>query len=106
MAPEQIESCRNATPKSDLYSTAATLYTLISDAAIYDCSDGRISIDTILKNGPTPIQKHVADVPAELVHILNRGLQRNPAARFSNAAEMRDAILQLSGLNSKTAQEV
>ena len=59
MAPEQIESCRYATPQSDLYSTAATLYTLISDAAIYDCSDGRIAIDTILSNGRTVIKQHV-----------------------------------------------
>ncbi len=106
MAPEQIESCRYATPQSDLYSTAATLYTLISDAAIYDCSDGRIAIDTILSNGPTPIQRHVADAPAELVQFLNRGLQRNPDARFSNAAEMRDAVSQLCGPHRKSAQEV
>lgn len=97
MAPEQVENSRYATPKADLFSVAATLYTLISDAQIYDCSDGRISIDTILGNGPTPIQRHLPHAPSELVQVLNRALAHDPEARFENAAEMRDALLQLSG---------
>lgn len=97
MAPEQIENSRYATPKADLFSVAATLYTLISDAQIYDCSDGRISIDTILRNGPTPIQRHVDDAPSELVQVLNRGLAHDPNSRFGNATEMREALRKLSG---------
>ena len=98
MAPEQIENSRYATPKADLFSVAATLYTLISDALIYDCSDGRVSIDTILRNGPTPIQRHVPHAPSELVQVLNRALAYDPDARFGNAAEMREALTQLSGM--------
>ena len=97
MAPEQIENSRYATPKADLFSVAATLYTLISDAQIYDCSDGRVSIDTILRNGPTPIQRHVPHVPSALVQILDRALAHDPNARFGNAAEMREALAQFSG---------
>jgi len=97
MAPEQIENSRYATPKADLFSVAATLYTLISDAQIYDCSDGQISIDNILRNGPTPIRRHVPDVPSALLQVLNRALTHDPNARFANAAEMREALTQLSG---------
>jgi serine/threonine-protein kinase len=98
MAPEQMENSRYATPKADLFSVAATLYTLISDAQLYDCRDGRISIDTILRNGPTSIQRHVPHAPSELVQVLNRALAYDPDARFSNAAEMREALTQLSGM--------
>lgn len=98
MAPEQIENSRYATPKADLFSVAATLYTLISDAQIYDCSDGRVSIDTILRNGPIPIERHVPHAPSELVQILNRALAHDPNARFASAAEMREALTRLSGM--------
>ncbi len=98
MAPEQIESSRFATPKSDLYSAAATLYTLISDAQMYDCSDGRVPIDAILRNGPIPIEQHIPDAPQELVHFLKRGLRHDPAARFQDALEMRESLTQLSGV--------
>jgi len=97
MAPEQIENSRYATPKADLFSVAATLYTLVSDAQIYDCSDGRVSIDTILKNGPTPIQRHVPHAPSALVQILDRGLAHDANARFGDATEMREALAQFSG---------
>ncbi len=97
MAPEQIENSRYATPKSDLFSAAATLYTLVSDAQIYDCSDARMPIDTILKNGPTPIQQYVHNPPSDLVQVLNRALSHDPHARYGNAAEMREALTQLSG---------
>jgi serine/threonine protein kinase len=100
MAPEQIESSRNATPKSDLYSAAATLYTLISDAQMYDCSDGRVPIDAILRNGPIPIQQHIPDAPSKLVQFLDRGLQHDPTARFQSAREMREALKPLSGIKA------
>ena len=97
MAPEQIENSRYATPKADLFSVAATLYTLIIDAQIYDCSDGRVSIDTILRNCPTPIQRHVPRAPSALVQLMDRALTHDPNARFGNAAEMREALAQFSG---------
>ncbi len=97
MAPEQIVSSGYATPQADLFSVAATLYTLISDAQIYDCSDSRISIDTILRNGPTPIQRHLPQASSELVQVLNGALAHDPNERFGSAAEMREALTQLSG---------
>lgn len=96
MAPEQIEDSRSATPKSDLYSVGATLYALVSDAPMYDCSDGRISIDAVLRKGPIPIQHHLTDAPTELVQILNRALQYHPTSRFRNADEMRAALTDLA----------
>jgi len=99
MAPEQIECSRHATPISDLYSAAATLYTLISDAQMYDCSDGRVPIDVILRKGPIPIQTHMPDAPPELVQFLDRGLRHDASARFQSAVEMRKALTRLAGVD-------
>jgi len=96
MAPEQMRSSRDATPQSDLFSVAATLYTLISDAPVYACSNGRVSIDTILSNGPTPIQQHVPQATAQLIHFFNRGLAHDPGCRFGNATKMRESLASLS----------
>ena len=96
MAPEQMRSSRDATPQSDLFSVAATLYTLISDAPVYACSNGRVSIDTILSNGPTPIQQHVPQATAQLIQFLNRGLAHDPSCRFGNATKMRESLASLS----------
>ena len=96
MAPEQIENSRYATPKADLFSVAATLYTLISDASIYDFSEGCDSIESILRNGPIPIQQRISNAPSELVKFLNRALEHDPAARFRSAAEMRESLTQLA----------
>lgn len=96
MAPEQIEDSRSATPKSDIYAAGATLYALVCDAPMYDCSDGRISIDAVLRKGPIPIEHHLADAPAKLVEILDRALQYHPGARFSTAVELRASLTELA----------
>ena len=96
MAPEQVENSRYATPKSDLFSVGATLYTLISRLPIYDLSDTTASIDAILRNGPIPIQQRIPGVSAKLAHALDRSLAHDPSARFRNATEMRDALTELA----------
>lgn len=96
MAPEQVENSRYATPKSDLFSVGATLYTLISRLPIYELGDTTASIDAILRNGPIPIHQRIPNVPPKLANVLERSLAHDPASRFRNATEMRDALTELA----------
>ncbi len=95
MAPEQLADSLRATPRSDIFSVGATLYTLLTSCSIYDASSE--SIDQIVQRGPVPILNRMPDCPAELVSIVERALQRDPAERFESAEQMRESLTVFAG---------
>jgi serine/threonine-protein kinase len=94
MPPEQITNYRDVQPASDLYSVAASLYTMLTGAHIYDFPD-RLSkrLLMILQEPPVPILSRRSDIPVELANAIERGLQRDPADRYPSAGAMREALL-------------
>jgi serine/threonine-protein kinase len=93
MAPEQITHFREAKPPSDQYSAAATLYNLLTGCYVYDFpprSQGRLAL--ILGKPPVPLRQRRPDLPEELAAVIHRALARDPAERFSDAGQMRQAL--------------
>lgn len=92
-APEQLTSYRDAQPAGDIYSTAATMYTLLTGRYVYDLPK-RINeaILMILQQEPVSILKRRPDIPVKFAKIIHRALARDPATRFSNATAMKDAL--------------
>jgi serine/threonine-protein kinase len=87
-APEQLLDFRNVDPRGDLYSIAATLYTLLTGQTIYSFAGAlHEKIVMILQEDPIPIRKHRPELPAELAAAIHRGLARNPDDRFASAQE-------------------
>jgi serine/threonine-protein kinase len=93
MAPEQITDFREAEPSADLFSVAATLYTLLTAAYIYDLSgDLRARLLTILQDDPVPILERRRDIPKRLAAAIHRGLERAPHKRWQSAAAFRATL--------------
>ncbi|WP_435010841.1 protein kinase domain-containing protein [Tundrisphaera lichenicola] len=93
MPPEQMLDFKAVQPIGDLYSTAATLYYLISGQFIYDeVGEGGDLIRMLLEEPPVPIQKRRPEVPTALANVLTKGLARDPADRYQTATELRKAI--------------
>jgi serine/threonine-protein kinase len=93
MPPEQMLDFKTVTPSGDLYSTAATLYYLITGTFIYENVDEKGDlIRTLIEEQPVPIQKRRSEVPTGLANVLERCLARDAADRFPTAAAMRQAL--------------
>ncbi len=93
MPPEQMLDFKAVLPIGDLYSTAATLYYLISGQFIYDqVADGGDLIRTLLEEAPVPIRDRRPEIPAALADVLAKGLARDPADRYQTASELRRAL--------------
>jgi serine/threonine-protein kinase len=93
MPPEQMLDFRTVLPSADLYSTAATLYYLISGQFIYDQQGDNVDpIKMLLEDRPVPIQERRADVPGGLAAVLQKGLAREPADRYPDATSLRRAL--------------
>ena len=93
MPPEQMLDFKAVQPIGDLYSTAATLYYLITGKFIYDeAGDGGDLIRTLLEEPPIPIQERRPEVPTPLANVLAKGLARDPDDRYQTASALRRAI--------------
>jgi eukaryotic-like serine/threonine-protein kinase len=93
MPPEQMLDFKAVQPIGDLYSTAATLYYLISGQFIYDSvGDGGDLIRMLLEESPVPIQSRRSDIPDELANVMSKGLARDPGDRYQTASALRRAL--------------
>jgi len=92
MSPEQLIDSRHAKPTCDLYSLGGTLYWYLSGAAPHDFSKSRCKFVAVLEDPIVPLDQRVSTLPSGLVATVHRALARDPADRFSSAAEMRYAL--------------
>jgi serine/threonine-protein kinase len=94
MPPEQMLDFKKVQPSGDLYATAATLYYLLAGEYIYDQPEegGGDLIRMLLEEPPVPIRQRRPEVPPELEAVLMKGLAREPADRYRDAAALRRAL--------------
>jgi serine/threonine-protein kinase len=99
MPPEQITHYRDTSPAADQYSAAATLYRLLTGHYLFDLGNApkEQQLSKILLDQPVPIHDRRADIPEPLAQVIARALEKEPAARFPDAAAFRDALLPFGG---------
>jgi len=102
--PETFDNARDE--RSDLYSVASTLYTLIAGAApLWRAGDESLSplIVRVLNEAPPLLPP--ALVPAELSDLLRRSLAKSPSERPQTVADLADALQQIRGGAPSTDDE-
>lgn len=93
MSPEQIQG-GTVDARSDLYSLGVTMYHLLTGSAPFDGDEALALAVKHLHDTPRPID-HVrgnADLPAWLVSLVMRCLQKSPLARIQTAGELLQII--------------
>lgn len=91
VAPEVL---RGAEPdeRSDVYSLASTLHTLVTGAPPFDATGSLGDVVARIVHTPAP---RVADIPADLADLLQQGLAKDPADRPGGAADLGRALQQV-----------
>ena len=92
MAPEQIAG--DADPRSDLFTAGVMIWEAIAGQRMWKATKvSDVEILTAMSLGRMPaITDVVADVPAQLVAIVNRALAKSRNDRYATALEMRAAL--------------
>ena len=84
MSPEQLRNAKSVDHRADLYSCAATLYTLVTGREAFDLS--------------SPIRDDVlAQLPPDLAKVVGKGSHHHPDARYASAEAMRAALAAVHG---------
>jgi serine/threonine-protein kinase len=102
MSPEQARSPRDVDQRADLYSVGAMLYELLAGRTPYTCESGEYTeiLFKIFTTEPEPLRTLRPDLPEGLVAAVQRALTREPAARFSSASEMAEALAPFADARS------
>jgi serine/threonine protein kinase len=92
MAPEQADNARKADIRSDIYSLGCTLYYLLAGRVPFP--EGTIvqRVMAHVTQEPPPIAKLRAGLPAGLIAVLDRMLEKDPAKRYQTPAEAAEVL--------------
>lgn len=87
MAPEQIQGSE-VDARSDLFSFGVVLFEMLTGKLPFRGEHDAALMYSILNEEPEPLQKFLPDAPAEIVHAINKALEKNPEDRYQSVAEM------------------
>ncbi len=93
IAPEQIESTRDADARSDQYALGVILYECLTGVAAFPGEHVYQILKQVGDGAFQPPRVHRPDLPAPLESIVLRAMARDPARRFSSLREMARALL-------------
>jgi eukaryotic-like serine/threonine-protein kinase len=93
MSPEQIRSTATVDARSDVWSLGMVLYEMLAAATAFQAETVMDVCSAILDQEARWLTDLRPEVPPGLSDVVARCLQKNPANRFTNVAELAVAIL-------------
>jgi hypothetical protein len=101
MAPEQLRSSRRADPRSDVWALGVVLYELLTRRLPFEADSLPDLCLKVSREPPRPIEELRDDLPAELVEVISRCMERDPEKRFADAAALGTALAPFVGNASR-----
>lgn len=98
MAPEQIHG-HKADGRADIFSFGVVLFEMLTGEMPFSGDYEAALMYSVLHDEPEALQKHLPDASSELVHVINRALEKEPDERYQN---IRDMLIDLRRAKKET----
>jgi serine/threonine-protein kinase len=95
MSPEQVEGSAQVDARSDIWTLGVVMYELLSHRSAFSGDTPQSLCLQILNSSVEPLASLRPDLPAALIYVVERCMQRDPAQRFQNVAELAEALAPL-----------
>jgi eukaryotic-like serine/threonine-protein kinase len=87
MSPEQARG-EDVSKTTDIWSLGVVFYEMICGQLPFRGDFEQAMIYLIINEEPDPLQKHVPEIPSDLIQIVNRMLEKNADSRYLSATEL------------------
>ncbi len=105
MSPEQVRGLANVDHRGDIYSLGMTLYEAVVGRVPFEMSDTDYSIRQSIVEGKIPSpDKFKPDLPKDLVRVVMKAMEKDPANRYQSASAMIDALQKLEPKHDLTKE--
>ena len=94
MSPEQARG-EELDARSDLFSFGVVLYEMATGRPAFTGTTTAVIFDAILNRVPTSPARINPSLPQDLVRVINRALEKEPAARYQSSANLRADLARL-----------
>ena len=102
MSPEQIHLHMQVDHRADIWSLGAVLYELVTGHSAFSGNDGLPALlKSICEAAPVPLSEHCSGPEARLQGVIDQCLDKNPARRFQNVAELAEALSPFASSRSR-----
>jgi serine/threonine-protein kinase len=105
MSPEQMRSSRGVDARSDVWALGVVIYELVTRRLPFEAESMPELCLKVVSDAPTPVTAYRADLPKVMVDVIERCLQKDPALRYANAAELAAALEAIAPPGSSAVVE-
>ncbi len=105
MSPEQIRSADGGDMRSDIWALGMVLYEILTGSLPFTAPSITELCAAILEAPMVPITQHRSDLPPGFVELLEKCIERDPAKRFQNVAEMAKAFMPFAPKRARICAE-
>ena len=92
MSPEQMRSATDVDARADIWSLGAILHELLAGSPPFDGETITALCAHVMGDPPQRLEQARSDVPPALQGVVLRCLEKDPARRYSNVAELSHAL--------------
>jgi serine/threonine-protein kinase len=92
MSPEQMGSSRDVDARSDIWALGVVLHEMLAGAPPFDGETLPQVCARVMSEPPPPLHERAPGLPPAVYDVVNRCLQKLPAARFQSIAELAQAL--------------
>ncbi|MBN1654360.1 MAG: serine/threonine protein kinase [Deltaproteobacteria bacterium] len=95
MAPEQLQSAKYVDARADVYAIGCIIYEMLTGRPPFTASNKMELMLMVTNDRAEPIECLRAEVPRELIRIIEKAMAKDPAERFASAALLANALQRL-----------
>jgi len=103
MAPEQIQG-GDTDGRSDIFSFGVVLFEMLTGKMPFRGEHDAAMMYSILNEEPEALSRYLPDPAPELVHIINRSLEKDPADRYQHVDDMTSELRRLKKSTSRVVR--